>query len=80
MGVMSDHTSRFHAVWSSLSEEDRRFLLRLGFPSVRAIMQLTMLFARGHCPAHTCRECPGENARRIEFVAWEYRKGRRAEW
>ena len=77
---MSDLTNGFRAVWESLSEEDQRFLMRLGFPSVRVVMQLTLLFERGHCPTHTCREVPGVNARRIEFLAWEYRKGRRAEW
>ena len=77
---MATRDERFRAIWDTLSEEERRLAIRLASPSVRDIEELVLLYGRGHCPAHTGRECAGPNARRIEFAHEQYKKGRLTEW
>ena len=77
---MATRDERFRAIWDTLSEDERRFAIRLAYPSVRDIEELVLLYGRGHHPSHTARECAGPNARRIEFAHEQYVKGRLTEW
>jgi hypothetical protein len=75
-----DRAERFRTIWDTLSEDERRCAIRLAYPSVRDIEDLVLLYGRGHAVSHTARECPGPNARRIEFAHEQYVKGRLTEW
>jgi hypothetical protein len=77
---VTDRAERFRAIWDTLTEDQRRFAIRLAYPSVRDIEGMVLLYGRGHAVSHTARDCPGPNARRIEFAQWLASKGAMREW